>query len=153
MTDPHTRRLEAMAQRGGMIGLRTRRLEAVAQRGFVTAETAMVLPTLIGLGLMLVLLVTAAATQVRCTDAAWEAARGLARGESAEFATRAVNHLGPAGASVFVETVGDTVLVRVTARLEFGGALLPVIHMEGHAQVTCEPGISCGSIAAREVHG
>lgn len=130
-----------------MTGLRTARLEAVGERGFVTAETAMVLPTLMGLGLAFVLIVTAAATQLRCSDAAWEAARGLARGESPNFANRVVDRLGPAGASVSVETIDGTVLVRVSARLALSGALLPAIHVEGHAQVTCEPGTPCAKTA------
>lgn len=126
---------------------RPARLEAVAERGFVTAETAMVLPTLMGLGLALVLIVTAAATQLRCSDAAWEAARGLARGEPPDFATRVVDRLGPAGASVYIETIDGTVLVRVSARLALSGALLPAIHVEGHARVTCEPGTPCAETA------
>ena len=132
-----------------MTGLRLRaaRLEAVSERGFVTAETAMVLPTLMGLGLALVLIVTAAAIQLRCADAAWEAARGLARGEPADFATRAVSRLGPPGASVFVDTIDGSVLVRVSAQLALGGALLPAIHVEGHARVTCEPGSPCATTA------
>jgi Flp pilus assembly protein TadG len=133
-----------------MTSLRSRpaRLDAASERGFVTAETAMVLPTLMGLGLALVLVVTAAATQLRCTDAAWEAARGLARGEPADFATRVVDRLGPAGASVSVETVDGSVLVRVSARLALAGALLPAIHVEGQARVTCEPGVPCATAAA-----
>lgn len=133
-----------------MTSLRSRpaRLETASERGFVTAETAMVLPTLMGLGLALVLVVTAAATQLRCTDAAWEAARGLARGEPTDFATRVVDRLGPAGASVSVETVDGSVLVRVSARLALAGALLPAIHVEGQARVTCEPGVPCATAAA-----
>lgn len=126
-----------------MTGLRTERLGTVAERGFVTAETAMVMPTLMGLGLALVLIVTASATQLRCADAAWEAARGLARGEPADFATRVVDRLGPAGASVSVDTVDGSVVVRVSARLAIGGALLPAIQVEGHARITCEPGTPC----------
>jgi hypothetical protein len=121
-----------------------------AERGYVTAETAMVLPTLVGLGLALALIVTAAATQLRCTDAAWEAARGLARGESADFATRAVDHLGPPSATAFVNPTGGSVLVRVSARLALGGALLPVIHVEGHAEIACEPGTPCAKGALEQ---
>lgn len=123
---------------------------AEAQRGYVTAETAMVLPTLVGLGLALVLIVTAAATQLRCADAAWEAARGLARGETVGFATRAVDRLGPANTSVFVNTADGSVLVRVSAQLALGGALLPVIHVDGHAQIACEPGTLCAKGALEQ---
>lgn len=126
-----------------MTGLRRWRLTSTSQQGFVTAETAMVLPTLVGLGLALVLVVSAAATQLRCTDAAWEAARGLARGEPTAFATRAAQQLGPTGAAVSVDPTGGSVLVRVSSRLALGGALIPALHVEGHAQVTCEPGTPC----------
>ena len=114
-----------------------------AERGYVTAETAMVLPTLVGLGLALVLIVVAAAAQLRCTDAAWEAARGLARGEPTSYAAEAVQRFGPAGASTEVSTGGGSVLVRVSARLPLGNALLPALHVVGHAQIACEPGSPC----------
>jgi len=130
-----------------MTSVRSGRLEHVAERGFVTAETAMVMPTLMGLGLALVLIVTAAATQLRCTDAAWEAARGLARGEPADYANQVVNRLGLPDASVSVETVDGSVLVRVSAQLALGGALVPVIRVEGHARITCEPGTPCAKTA------
>lgn len=118
-------------------------LPSASERGYVTAETAMVLPTLVGLGLALVLIVVAAAAQLRCADAAWEAARGLARGESPGYATQAVHRFGPAGASAEVSTVDGSVLVKVSVRLPIGNALLPAIHVTGHAQIACEPGTSC----------
>lgn len=136
-----------------MSGLRNRRLKAVAEHGFVTAETAMVLPSLVGLGLALTVIVTAAATQLRCADAAWEAARGLARGEAPDFATRVVDRLGPQGASASAVTVDDSVLVRVSARLPLGSPLLPAIRIEGHAQVACEPEAPCAKAdIGPEVH-
>ena len=113
------------------------------EEGFVTAETALVLPSLVGLGLALAFIVTAAADQLRCADAAWEAARGLARGEAPGYATRAAQRLGPAGAAVLVNTTDGSVIVRVSARLALGGAILPVLHIDGHAQVSCEPGTPC----------
>lgn len=132
--------LEAPAKQGAAV-----KRGVASERGYVTAETAMVLPTLVGLGLAFALIVAAAATQLRCADAAWEAARGLARGEPAAFATRAVDRLGPSGASVFIDTADGSVLVRVSARLALGGALLPAIHVEAHAQIACEPGTQCAS--------
>ncbi len=116
-----------------------------AERGYVTAETAMVLPTLVGLGLALVLIVVAAAAQLRCADAAWEAARGLARGEPPSYAAQAVQRFGPAGASTEVSTADGSVLVQVSARLPIGNALLPAIHVLGHAQIDCEPGSPCAA--------
>lgn len=128
----------------GRSGLRPRfRLLSASERGYVTAETAMVLPTLVGLGLALVFIVVAAAAQLRCTDAAWEAARGLARGEPSGYATQALHRFGPVGASADVSTVDGSVLVRVSARLPIGNALLPAIDVAGHAQIACEPGTTC----------
>lgn len=133
-----------------MSSVRSGRLEDVAERGFVTAETAMVIPTLMGLGLALVLIVTAAATQLRCADAAWEAARGLARGEPAEYTNQVVDRLGLPNASVSIETVDSSVLVRVSAQLAISGALLPTVHVQGHARITCEPGTPCAKAATRQ---
>jgi Flp pilus assembly protein TadG len=122
-----------------------RKSGATAERGFVTAETALVLPSLVGLGVALAFIVTAAADELRCSDAAWEAARGLARGESSGYALRAAQRLGPAGASVLVDSGGGSVQVRVSARLVLGGAILPALHVNGHAQVSCEPGTGCAA--------
>lgn len=113
------------------------------ERGYVTAETAMVLPTLVGLGLALTFIVVAAAAQLRCTDAAWEAARGLSRGEPPGYATRVVDRFGPTGASVDVSAAEGSVLVRVAARLPLHNALLPTLQVVGHAQIACEPGAPC----------
>jgi hypothetical protein len=114
-----------------------------SERGYVTAETAMVLPTLVGLGLALVFIVVAAAAQLRCSDAAWEAARGLARGEPPGYAALAVHRFGPAGASADVSAVDGSVFTQVSVRLPIGNALLPAIHVVGHAQIACEPGTPC----------
>lgn len=128
----------------GSLGLRPRPHQADrAERGYVTAETAMVLPTLVGLGLALALIVVASAAKLRCADAAWEAARGLARGEPPGYATEAVHRFGPADASVDVSDTAGSVLVRVSARLPLGNALLPAIRVEGRAQIACEPGSPC----------
>ncbi|MGH3415921.1 MAG: TadE family type IV pilus minor pilin [Actinocrinis sp.] len=113
------------------------------EQGFVTAETAMVLPSLVGLGLALVLVVTAAAAHLRCADAAWEAARGIARGEPPGYAAQAIGRLGPPGASASVSTGRGSVSVRVSASITLGGALLPAVHLDGHAQIACEPGTPC----------
>ncbi|MBS2962778.1 hypothetical protein KGA66_06970 [Actinocrinis puniceicyclus] len=103
----------------------------------------MVLPTLIGLGLALVVIVVAAAIQLRCADAAWEAARGLARGEPPDFAVQSVHRFGPPGSTVSVDAADGTVLVRVSAGLPLSSAFLPALHVEGHAQVACEPAAPC----------
>jgi Flp pilus assembly protein TadG len=128
---------------GLRIAGRSRRPAGSAERGFVTAETALVLPSLMGLGLALVLMVVAAADQLRCADAAWEAARALARGEPPGIAAQAAHRLEPAGAAMSVNTADGSVLVRVSARLALSGALLPALHVDGRAQVSCEPATPC----------
>jgi hypothetical protein len=130
-----------------------RRRAQSAQRGFVTAETALVLPTLLGLGFALAFVIAAAADRIRCADAAWEAARGLARGDSAA-ATQAVRQLAPHGASMAIDSSGGHVTVRVSTALAFGNAILPALHVDGNAEVACEPGAPCagddGSVASAE---
>lgn len=116
---------------------------ARGEGGYVTAETALVLPALIGLGFALVVVVAAAADQMRCTDAAWEAARGLARGGSIQDATAVAGRLAPAGATVSAGSVGGSVEVRVAARLSFSSALIPVVRITGRAELSCEPGVAC----------
>ena len=113
-----------------------------AQRGFVTAETALVLPTLLGLGFALAFVIAAAADRIRCADASWEAARGLARGDSAA-AAQAVRQLAPQGASMTIDSSDGHVTVRVSTALAFGNAVLPVLHVDGRAEVACEPGAPC----------
>jgi Flp pilus assembly protein TadG len=111
-----------------------------SERGFVTAETALVLPTLLGLGFALAFVIAAVADRIRCADAAWEAARVLARGESSATAANAVHQLAPQGASMSIADSGGHVSVRVSTALAFGNTLLPVLHVDGSAQVACEPG-------------
>jgi hypothetical protein len=119
-----------------------------SQGGFVTAETALVLPTLLSLGFALAFVIAAAADRIRCTDAAWEAARGLARGESPAAAAEAVQRLAPLGASMSVQNASGHVSVVVFATLRFGNVMLPVLHVDGHAQIACEPGIGCADPSA-----
>ena len=121
------------------------------QRGFATAETALVLPTLLGLGFALAFVIAAVADRIRCADAAWEAARVLARGESSAVAGQAVHQLAPRGASMSVDSSGGHVSVEVTTALAFGNAFLPVLHVDGRAQAACEPGTPCASVDSSAV--
>ena len=58
------------------------------ERGAVTAETSVVLPLLVAVTLAMVWLVAVGLAQMRATDAAREAARALARGESGDRGAR-----------------------------------------------------------------
>jgi Flp pilus assembly protein TadG len=92
-------------------------------RGMVTAETAVVLPVLVAVTLAMVWLLTLGVAQMKVTDAAREAARGLARGEPADRAVELAERAAP-GASVTIEY--DEGMVVVTVRQEVsppGGVL------------------------------
>ncbi|WP_110207435.1 TadE family type IV pilus minor pilin [Nocardioides daejeonensis] len=83
------------------------------ERGAVTAETALALPVLVGLTLVMVWMVAFGVGQMRTTDAAREAARALARGESEAQAAALVAAVDP-GATMRVRIDGDRVVVTVT---------------------------------------
>lgn len=82
--------------------------------------------------------VAAATDQLRCTDAAREAARMLARGDH-EHAEGAVRRLAPAGAELDVRTAGDA--VAVTVRAKAAGGLLPGVTVVAEAYAELEPGV------------
>lgn len=121
------------------------RLRASGQDGFVTAETALVLPTVVGVALSFVLLVAVAAQRVRCEDAAWEIARNLARGEPVAFTDAAVREYAPPGAKVSIGREADVIEVRVETRTVLAGSLLPPLTVSGAAAVVCEPGTPCAA--------
>jgi hypothetical protein len=86
------------------------------ERASVTAETALVLPVLVGLGGILVWLIAVGIAQVQCVDAARDAARALARDEPRSQVVAAAEAMAPDGAKVVVEQTGDRVEVRVSYR-------------------------------------
>ena len=79
--------------------------------------------------------ITAVSLQVRCIDAAREAARLAARGDDAGFDAGA--RLAPAGASLDVRREGDYLIARVTAR----SLMLPGLVIAGEAVALAESGI------------
>jgi hypothetical protein len=81
----------------------------------VTAEAAMVIPVLLLVTVALAWLVTLGIAQVRCVDAAREAARLAARGEPAAAVTAAAERAGPRGTTAVVDESADTVTVDVEA--------------------------------------
>jgi hypothetical protein len=103
--------------------------------GSATAELAASLPALVLLLFAALTAVLAVRVQLECVDAAREAARAAARGESGVAAGQRV---APAGASVSVAVDGDT--VRATVRVQvhpLGG------HMSGFE-------LSATAVAAKE---
>jgi hypothetical protein len=105
-------------------------------RGSVTAELAAALPIVVVLLLVGMTGVTAVITELRCVDAAREAARSAARGEPGVPAgTRAA----PPGARVEVAVDGDTVHATVRATVRPLGPYLPAFTVEGSAVAAVEP--------------
>lgn len=75
---------------------------------------------------------TAVSMQIRCIDAAREAARLAARGDDGSDAAR---DIAPNGATVQLRRDGDHVIATVSAR----SVLLPGVTVAGHAVAAVEP--------------
>ena len=73
--------------------------------------------------------------QVRCVDAAREAARLAARGDDGS-ASEAARSIGPAGAVLQLRRDGEFVIATVTTK----SALLPGISIAAQAVAAVEPG-------------
>jgi hypothetical protein len=94
------------------------------QCGSVTAELAVLLPTLVLVAASLAWLVGLGVAQVRCVDAARDAARALARSESSEVAVELARQAAPDGAEVSVQRTRGLVEVEVTYRATPPGGVL-----------------------------
>ena len=81
----------------------------------VTAETAVVLPVLLLVLAAAVAAVVVVGDQLKCVDAAREAARAAARGDPRAAVMAIGNRAAPDGAHVGVSTSQDDVVVSVTA--------------------------------------
>ncbi|MFD9563722.1 TadE family type IV pilus minor pilin [Streptomyces sp. NPDC059994] len=86
-----------------------------ADRGFVTAEAAVVIPTLAAFALALLWGLMAAAAKIECLDAARAGARAAARSEAEQSVLAAARSAAPAGARVALRRDGDLWRVRVEA--------------------------------------
>ena len=94
------------------------------ERGLVTAETMMVAPFVVAVAVAGIWLVSLGVTHARATDAAREAARSLARGDSQEVAERHATDAAARGSRIEISRQHDAVEVTVStpARLPlFGG--------------------------------
>ena len=106
------------------------------ERGAVTAETAVVLPLLVAVTLAMIWLVAVGLAQMRATDAAREAARAVARGESVARAEVLARQAAP-GIGVQVVRSDGEVRVVVDQRLAPPEGVLG--HLPGagvHAEAT-----------------
>lgn len=96
------------------------RAPRAGDRGSVTAEMAVALPALVMVLAIVLGGVSAGVAQVRCLDAARDAARQLARGEDPAGARRTVTATAP-GAMMELASTGDQVEVVVHQRVEVAG--------------------------------
>jgi hypothetical protein len=79
--------------------------------------------------------ITAVSMQIRCVDAAREAARLVGRGDSMH-AEAAAQRVGPPGAVLQLQRQGDYVVARVSAN----SSLLPGLTISAEAVTVAEPG-------------
>ncbi len=107
------------------------------ERGAVTVEAAIALAALLVVVVLCLGTLLAAAAQIRCVDAAREAARLAARGADAE-ARPAALRVAPSGAQVSIRTDGDQVVAVVSVRVP----LLPMLRLHADAVAVREPGES-----------
>lgn len=105
-------------------------------RGAVTVETAVALASFVLLLALALGALAAAADQIRCVDAAREAARLTARGE-AEQARVAAERIAPRGAEVTITVQNEH--IEVDVRASPAGGLLPGIHLHARAFAVREP--------------
>lgn len=78
--------------------------------------------------------------QLRCTDAAREAARLVARGEQ-DRAVEVAGRAAPGGATIDIQVRGDEVVVVVSAE-PVGG--LDLLSVRAEAMAVLEPGVAGG---------
>ncbi|BBX84947.1 TadE family type IV pilus minor pilin [Mycolicibacterium aubagnense] len=104
-------------------------------RGGVTVEAAFAVAALIAVTILGIGGLAAVSIQVRCIDAAREAARLAARGDD-RAAIETARRAGPDGATVEVRRDGG----RVVARVRAPSPLLPGITVGAEAVAAPEPG-------------
>ena len=100
-----------------------------------TVEAAIALATLVVVVVCAVGAILAVGQQVRCIDAAREAARLAARGDT-DRAQEVARRVAPAGANVTVVVDGQAAVARVRAE----SALLPLVSFSATAVAAMEPG-------------
>ncbi len=99
----------------------------------VTAEAAVVIPTLVLFAAMLMWGLMAACAQIQCVDAARAGARAAARSEAEGSTLAAARAIAPGGARVVVAREGDLVRVRVEAAAPTLGPLSMTLRGEAVA--------------------
>lgn len=102
----------------------------------VTVEAAIATGSLVAVLALVLAAMSAVLLQLRCVDAAGEAARLSSRGD-VDAARRAAARLVPAGASIVVEVQGEQVVARVEAAPI--GSALPGLRVRARATADREP--------------
>jgi TadE-like protein len=120
--------------------MRRRRSGTAGEAGMVTAETAVVLPVLLLVLAAAVAAVVVVGSQLRCVDAAREAARAAARGDSVAAVREVAARAAPPGAGTSVAESADTVRVTVTARVRPLGPAPIRLQVSATAVADREPG-------------
>lgn len=105
--------------------------------GAVTVEAAIALGAFITVLALVLGAISAAIDQLRCIDAAREAARLVARGEP-DRARVAAAEIAPNSANVTITVHGDA--IQVDVRAEPVNGLLPGLQLRGAAYAIAEPG-------------
>ena len=113
----------------------------------MTVEAALALCSLVLVLALAIGAVAAAGAQLRCMDAAREAARLVARGEP-DRARQAAEAIAPGGARVDIRVVGDEVSVQVSK----GVGQLPGLTVSGRALGVLEPGVLISGPPETESH-
>jgi len=90
-------------------------------RGMVSAELAAAIPALLIVLVVGLTAVRLGVDEVRCVDAARQAARALARGDSEASAAGVAARAGPAGSTIRLRTAGPEVTVEVAAERDLAG--------------------------------
>jgi Flp pilus assembly protein TadG len=117
--------------------------------GYVTAETALALPALVFVLALALWAVHVVSAQLRCVDAARDAARAVARGDVVATARSLAARAAPAGAEVSIAVGSDSVYVVVRARLPGAVPALPGWTVTARAAAELEPTMA----TARYEHG
>ncbi|WP_139347895.1 TadE family type IV pilus minor pilin [Nocardia donostiensis] len=101
----------------------------------MTVEAAIALAAIVATVILCVAALLAASSQVRCVDAAREAARLAARGDRAHAAA-AAREVAPPDADIDIRRDGR----RVIAEVAVGTPLLPGLVLRAEAVAALEPG-------------
>ncbi len=105
----------------------------------VTAEIAVAMPVLVVMLAAALTAVSVIGGQMRCVDAAREAARALARGDSMSSARSLALAAGPRGAKLTATVEETQVRADVRSRIDPVG-LLPAFTVSAEAVASPEPG-------------